>query len=123
MGWGGGGVCCVGGWTRLGPAGAVRLVVQTPPLGGGVWAGGAAGRTQRNKCAVGDTLELVTKAAPPVTFTAQDLRDADGLPLESGPHPMQRFTRPLPCRAAPLSLVRRKLPAETVDIRPECGKI
>lgn len=67
--------------------------------------------------------ELVTNAAPPVTFTAQDLRDADGLPLESVPHPMQRFTMPLPCRAAPLSLVRRKLPAETVDIRLECGKI
>ena len=84
---------------------------------------GRAVLTQRNKFAVGDTLELVTNAAPPVTFTAQDLRDADGLPLESVPHPMQRFTMPLPCRAAPLSLVRRKLPAETVDIRLECGKI
>ena len=84
---------------------------------------GRAVLTQRNKFSVGDTLELVTNAAPPVTFTAQDLRDADGLPLESVPHPMQRFTMPLPCRAAPLSLVRRKLPAETVDIRLECGKI
>ena len=84
---------------------------------------GRAVLTQRNKFAVGDTLELVTNAAPPVTFTAQDLCDADGLPLESVPHPMQRFTMPLPCRAAPLSLVRRKLPAETVDIRLECGKI
>jgi len=63
---------------------------------------GRAVLTQRNKFAVGDTLELVTNAAPPVTFTAQDLRDADGLPLESVPHPMQRFTMPLPCRAAPL---------------------
>ena len=86
-------------------------------------AQGNAVLSLRNKFAVGDTLELVTNAAPPVTFTAQDLRDADGLPLESVPHPMQRFTMPLPCRAAPLSLVRRKLPAETVDIRLECGKI
>ena len=84
---------------------------------------GRAVLTQRNKFAVGDTLELVTNTAAPVTFTAQDLRDADGLPLESVPHPMQRFTMPLPCKAAPLSLVRRKLPAETVDIRLECGKI
>ena len=89
----------------------------------GTAPGGRAVLTQRNKFSVGDTLELVTNAAPPVTFTAQDLRDADGLPLESVPHPMQRFTMPLPCRAAPLSLVRRKLPAETVDIRLECGKI
>lgn len=57
--------------------------------------------TQRNKFAVGDTLELVTNTAAPVTFTAQDLRDADFLPLESVPHPMQRFTMPLPCEAAP----------------------
>lgn len=84
---------------------------------------GRAVLTQRNKFAVGDMLELVTNTAAPVTFTAQDLRDADGLPLESVPHPMQRFTMPLPCKAAPLSLVRRKLPAETVDIRLECGKI
>ena len=84
---------------------------------------GRAVLTQRNKFAVGDTLELVTNTAAPVTFTAQDLRDADFLPLESVPHPMQRFTMPLPCEAAPLSLVRRKLPAETVDIRLECGKI
>ncbi len=75
----------------------------------GVTADGRAVLTQRNKFAVGDTLELVTNTAAPVTFTAQDLRDADGLPLESVPHPMQRFTMPLPKAAAPLSLVRRKM--------------
>ena len=84
---------------------------------------GRAVLTQRNKFCAGDTLELITNDAPPVTFTAEMLRDADGLPLETVPHPMQRFTMPLPCAAAPLSLIRRKLPAETVDIRLECGKI
>ena len=84
---------------------------------------GRAVLTQRNKFCAGDTLELITNAAPPVTFTAEALRDADGLPLETVPHPMQRFTMPLPCAAAPLSLIRRKLPAETVDIRLECGRI
>ena len=84
---------------------------------------GRAVLTQRNKFAVGDTLELITSTDAPVTFTAQDLRDGDGEALETVPHPMQRFTMPLPCKAAPLSLVRRKLPAETVDIRLECGKI
>ena len=74
---------------------------------------GRAVLTQRNKFCAGDTLELITNDAPPVTFT----------PLETVPHPMQRFTMPLPCAAAPLSLIRRKLPAETVDIRLECGKI
>lgn len=84
---------------------------------------GRAVLTQRNKFCAGDTLELITNDAPPVTFTAEALCDADGLPLETVPHPMQRFTMPLPCAAAPLSLIRRKLPAETVDIRLECGKI
>ena len=84
---------------------------------------GRAVLTQRNKFCAGDTLELIANDAPPVTFTAEALRDADGLPLETVPHPMQRFTMPLPCAAAPLSLIRRKLPAETVDIRLECGKI
>ena len=84
---------------------------------------GRAVLTQRNKFAVGDTLELITSTDAPVTFTAQDLRDGDGEALETVPHPMQRFTMPLPCKAAPLSLVRRKLPAETIDIRLECGKI
>ena len=84
---------------------------------------GRAVLTQRNKFCAGDTLELITNDAPPMTFTAEALRDADGLPLETVPHPMQRFTMPLPCAAAPLSLIRRKLPAETVDIRLECGKI
>ena len=84
---------------------------------------GRAVLTQRNKFCAGDTLELITNDAPPVTFTAEALRDADGLPLETVPHPMQRFTMPLPCAAAPLSLIRRKLPAETVDIQLECGKI
>ena len=64
--------------------------------------------TQRNKFSCGDTLELVTPDALPVTFTAQDMRDPDGEPLESIPHPLQPFTMPLPLDAAPLALVRIK---------------
>ena len=65
--------------------------------------------SQRNKFSRGDTLELVTPDALPVTFTAQDMRDPDGTPLESVPHPLQPFTMPLPLDAAPLALVRRKM--------------
>ena len=65
--------------------------------------------SQRNKFSRGDTLELVTPDAPPVTFTAEDLRDLDGMPLENVPHPLQPFTMPLPIEAAPLALVRRKM--------------
>ena len=65
--------------------------------------------SQRNKFSRGDTLELVTPDALPVTFTAQDMRDPVGTPLESIPHPLQPFTMPLPLDAAPLALVRRKM--------------
>ena len=65
--------------------------------------------SQRNKFSRGDTLELVTPDAPPVTFKAEDMRDPDGTPLETVPHPMQPFTMPLPLDASPLALVRRKM--------------
>lgn len=73
-----------------------------------VAADGRAVLTQRNKFSVGDTLELVTNDGVPIAFYAHDLRDAAGEPIESTPHPMMRFTMPLPKQAAPLSLVRRK---------------
>lgn len=73
-----------------------------------VAADGRAVLTQRNKFSVGDTLELVTNDGVPIAFSAHDLRDAAGEPIESTPHPMMRFTMPLPKQAAPLSLVRRK---------------
>ena len=65
--------------------------------------------TQRNKFSRGDVLELVTPDATPVAFTADDMRDPDGTPLQSVAHPMQPFTMPLPLDAAPLALVRRKM--------------
>ena len=64
--------------------------------------------TQRNKLSEGDVLELVTRDSAPVTFTAADLRDEEGSPVDSVPHPLQPFTMPLPVPAEPLSLVRRK---------------
>lgn len=64
--------------------------------------------TQRNKFSVGDEMELVTNDGVPVAFSAHDLRDEAGEPIASTPHPMMRFTMPLPKQAAPLSLVRRK---------------
>ena len=70
---------------------------------------GRALLTQRNKFSVGDALELVTRHHAPIPFTAEDLRDAEGCPIQSVPHPLQLFTMPLPVEAEPLSLVRRKM--------------
>ncbi|MFR5421897.1 MAG: hypothetical protein ACLTG4_08140 [Oscillospiraceae bacterium] len=59
---------------------------------------GRAVLTQRNKFAV-DTLELITSTDAPVTFTA-----ADGTARRwRSPYLMQRFTMPLPCKAAPVA--------------------
>lgn len=69
---------------------------------------GRALLTQRNKFEAGDLLELVTRDREPISFAAADLRDEEGNPLQSVPHPLQRFTMPLPVPAEPLSLVRRK---------------
>ena len=64
--------------------------------------------SQRNKFTRGDVLELVTPDAPPVIFAADDMRDSEGTPIESVPHPMQAFTMPLPIPAGPLAFVRVK---------------
>lgn len=74
----------------------------------GAAADGQTVLTQRNKFYVGDELELVTNDGAPVAFRARDLRDETGTPIDCTPHPMMRFTMPLPKCAAPLSLVRRK---------------
>lgn len=68
---------------------------------------GRAVLTQRNRFFAGETLELVTSGAPPIRFTARDMQNEDGEPIDSVPHPMQRFTMPLPIQAEPLSLIRR----------------
>ena len=69
---------------------------------------GRAVLSQRNKFSSGDLLELITRDHEPVSFAASDLRDEDGMQIDSVPHPMQRFTMPLPIAAEPLSLVRKK---------------
>lgn len=69
---------------------------------------GKAVLSQRNKFSSGDLLELITRDHEPVSFFASDLRDEDGIQIDSVPHPMQRFTMSLPIAAEPLSLVRKK---------------
>lgn len=70
-------------------------------------ADGLAELTQRNKFCEGDTLSLMMPGKKPVTFTAADMHDAEGDPITSTPHPMMRFTMPLPVQAPPFSVVRK----------------
>jgi putative protease len=70
-------------------------------------ADGRAKLTQRNKFNRGDTLELLRPGSPPVSFTAEDLTDEAGEPIEATPHPMMRFRLTLPQQAPRLSILRK----------------
>ena len=63
--------------------------------------------TQRNRFFAGEILELVTRDHPPIRFVAEDMKNEEGEPIDSVPHPMQRFSMPLPIPAEPLSLIRK----------------
>ena len=63
--------------------------------------------SQRNKIAPGDTLSLMMPGRQPAFWTASELRDEEGNPIDSTPHPMMRYRMKLPVQAPPLSVVRR----------------
>lgn len=65
--------------------------------------------TQRNKFYTGDLLELVMPGKPPVSFTAADLKNAGGEPINSTPNAMMKFTMQLPYEAPKYSIVRKKI--------------
>ena len=63
--------------------------------------------TERNKFFAGDTLELVNRGGKPIRFTADDLRDGDGAPIECANHPMMPLRMRLPAPAERLSILRK----------------
>ena len=63
--------------------------------------------SQRNKFSVGDTVELLTNVDAPVAFTVEELKDAEGSPITSAPHPMMPLQMRLPHACASLSLLRK----------------
>lgn len=48
--------------------------------------------TQRNRFLQGDTLELLEPGKPPVTLTADELRDVTGAQIDAARHPMMAFS-------------------------------
>jgi len=63
--------------------------------------------TERNRFAVGDTLELVNRDAKPYRFTVTDLRDGEGTPIDCARHPMMPLRMTLPAPAEHLSVLRK----------------
>ena len=68
---------------------------------------GFATLTQRNRFCTGDTVELMTNSAEPVSFTVGQMENSDGEPIEATPHPMMRIKMKLPFACEPLSILRR----------------
>lgn len=56
---------------------------------------------QRNKLVSGAPMELLTPGKAGIPFVGTDMRDADGAPIESAPHPLMRFSMvvPVPVKA------------------------
>ena len=69
---------------------------------------GAALLTQRNKFSSGDTLELLCPGQKPVSFTAGDMTDGEGLPITDTHRAMMPFHMRLPFQAPPFSIVRKR---------------
>lgn len=67
---------------------------------------GLATASLRNKFARGDEIQLVGPAVAPVTFSAPQMADETGAPLDEPRHPQMTFQIQLPCYAPPLSFLR-----------------
>ena len=70
---------------------------------------GVAVCSLNNKFKVGDELEIVGPNLRPFSFTAQNIRDEEGNPLEEPRHPEMKFTMQLPKAVPALSMIRRSV--------------
>ncbi len=61
---------------------------------------------QRNKLTRGETVELITPGAVGKPFTAADLFDENGAPIESAPHPGMHFRLAVPFPVSPGDILR-----------------
>lgn len=68
---------------------------------------GNAVLTQRNKFCLGDALELLTPEGTPVSFTPEQMFNAEGEEIQDTRHPMMEIHMRLPHWAPRLSIVRK----------------
>ena len=61
---------------------------------------------QRNKVCLGDTAELLTPGRVGIPFRVTELYDAEGMPIESAPHPKMEFFCRLPHVACEGDIIR-----------------
>ena len=78
----------------------------------GSTAGGLLHAVQRNRFFRGETLSVLEAGKAPYAITVQELYDAEGLPLESAPHPMMQVRLRCEHPIAPGALLRRERKTE-----------
>lgn len=70
--------------------------------------GGRVRLQQKNKCAEGDEVELLSPGRPARPFKLGPLTDAEGAGIPAANHPMMLFETVLPFDAPPFSIIRKK---------------
>ena len=68
---------------------------------------GTALLTQRNKFAIGDTVDIITNDREPFSFTVTEMFDEEGSPIADTPHPMMKIRMRLPFACGRLSVLRK----------------
>ena len=75
---------------------------------GSVTEDGYAVLEQRNKFSVGDVVEVMRKNGDNIAATVLEIRDEEGNPMESCPHPKQKILVKLSCMPEDFDLLRQK---------------
>ncbi len=74
----------------------------------GVAEDGCIETEQRNKFSVGERIEIMKPDGSNPEAEVLEIRDADGTPMESAPHPQQKLLVKLSCQAARYDILRRR---------------
>ena len=75
---------------------------------GSVTEDGTAVLEQRNKFLVGDEVEVMRKNGENILATVLEIKDEEGNPMESCPHPKQKIYVKLSCQVEEFDLIRQK---------------
>ena len=74
----------------------------------GVAKDGCIETEQRNKFSVGERIEIMKPDGSNPEAEVLEIRDADGTPMESAPHPQQKLLVKLSCQAERYDILRRR---------------
>jgi len=64
---------------------------------------------QRNKIFAGDELEIMQPDGNDISFVITDMRDTEGNPITSTPHPQMKYYAKIPVKVMPNSIIRKKI--------------